>query len=256
LLAQERAALKPLEASYQRAQQACAEEQRALQQVRGRKGKVAAEVASLSRAAAEAEGERALLQEELPQLEAERAALSRAFESLNAAAAQGAEALVARLTLANTERRKAEVRPTPSPPFSTRHQRHLFKVAESIHLHTLTSQNAKTQSLTSISPTRLLRSSPIPLTLALPSFPCVGVFCTCILKKGEFGSGRARGGAVLFVGGAGRVPSRRHSRRRLAGRPPRRHEPRSRRRAGKHTHFELLQTRHTRARNLARASTF
>ena len=57
-----------------------------------------------------AESERILLQEELPRLEAERSSLSKTFDELNSAAAEGAEAIVSRLTLTKNERRKAEVR--------------------------------------------------------------------------------------------------------------------------------------------------
>ena len=57
-----------------------------------------------------AESERILLQEELPRLEAERSSLSKTFDELNSAAAEGAEEIVSRLTLTKNERRKAEVR--------------------------------------------------------------------------------------------------------------------------------------------------
>lgn len=68
------------------------------------------QVASLTKATSVAESERTLLQEELPRLEAERSSLSKTFDALNTAAAEGADAIVSRLTLTKNERRKAEVR--------------------------------------------------------------------------------------------------------------------------------------------------
>jgi len=67
------------------------------------------QVASLSKATSVAESERIMLQEELPRLEAERNSLSKTFDELNTAAAEGADAIVSRLTLTKNERRKAEV---------------------------------------------------------------------------------------------------------------------------------------------------